>query len=332
VLVLGALLAETRRPRAGWPVLALLGLAGLLRPEAWLFSAAYVVWLWWTGGRAVRPVLGLVALAAAAPVLWALHDLALTGDPLHSLLDTRTNAQILNRETGLGAVPSVMPRRLGEILREPGLLAAAGGGVLALAWLRRERGVRLGAAAGVVAVAAFCVLAAAGLPIRTRYLLLVACLLAVFAGAGITGWRDLPPGPRRTWWARFSALAVLAFVVFTPLQVHRVDALRSALHIQSHIQDDLADAVAQAPCGPYVVPNRRPVPLVALWRDVSPAAVVDAQEGLPASGTYVLPRTARVARDYIHDPSDLDTSVPGPPAGWRELRGTPSWRVVAKCP
>jgi hypothetical protein len=44
-LVLGALVLETRRPRAGWPVLALLALAGLLRPEAWLFSFAYLAYL-----------------------------------------------------------------------------------------------------------------------------------------------------------------------------------------------------------------------------------------------------------------------------------------------
>ncbi|HSR95117.1 MAG TPA: hypothetical protein VLK56_09655, partial [Solirubrobacterales bacterium] len=44
-LVLGALLIETRRPRAGWPVLALLALAGLLRPEAWFFSFAYLAYL-----------------------------------------------------------------------------------------------------------------------------------------------------------------------------------------------------------------------------------------------------------------------------------------------
>jgi len=44
-LVLGALLIETKRPRAGWPVLALLALAGLLRPEAWLFSVAYLAYL-----------------------------------------------------------------------------------------------------------------------------------------------------------------------------------------------------------------------------------------------------------------------------------------------
>ncbi len=44
-LVLGALAIETKRPRAGGPVLALLALAGLLRPEAWLFSVAYLAYL-----------------------------------------------------------------------------------------------------------------------------------------------------------------------------------------------------------------------------------------------------------------------------------------------
>ncbi len=43
-LLLGALLVETRRPRAGTPVLVLVALAGLLRPEAWLFAFAYVIW------------------------------------------------------------------------------------------------------------------------------------------------------------------------------------------------------------------------------------------------------------------------------------------------
>jgi len=45
-LVLGALLVETRRPRAGVPVLVLLAVAGLLRPEAWLFSVVYLAWMW----------------------------------------------------------------------------------------------------------------------------------------------------------------------------------------------------------------------------------------------------------------------------------------------
>lgn len=44
-LCLGALTIEAKRPRAGWPVLTLLALAGLLRPEAWGFSIAYLLWL-----------------------------------------------------------------------------------------------------------------------------------------------------------------------------------------------------------------------------------------------------------------------------------------------
>jgi hypothetical protein len=45
LLVLSALLIEARRPRAGRPVLALLALAGLLRPEAWALSGLYWLYL-----------------------------------------------------------------------------------------------------------------------------------------------------------------------------------------------------------------------------------------------------------------------------------------------
>jgi hypothetical protein len=58
-LSLGALLIETRKHRAGWPVLALLALAGLLRPEAWLFSIAYLAYLLLTPPQASK--------ASAAP-------------------------------------------------------------------------------------------------------------------------------------------------------------------------------------------------------------------------------------------------------------------------
>src|ERR671917_1498844 len=37
-LVIGAVLLEARRPRRGAPVLALLAIAGLLRPEAWVLA------------------------------------------------------------------------------------------------------------------------------------------------------------------------------------------------------------------------------------------------------------------------------------------------------
>lgn len=327
-LVLAALLVETRRPRAGWPVLALLAVAGLLRPEAWLFSFVYVGWLAWETRR-FDPVF-LIALVA--PVGWMLHDVLVTGDPLHSWLDTRESAQELNRITGIDHVPTTMPRRLGEILRESGLLAAAIGGVLALTWRRGERGVRIGVAAGVVAVVAFCILAAGGLPIRTRYLMLTACILAVFAGAGLFGWMTVEDRRHRRWWAWLSAVALLAVIVTAPSQVDRIRSLRAALSTQVGIQDSLGEAVERAPCESYVVPNRRPVPLVALWRDVTPGSVAVAQDGFPATGSYVFPRTPDVAHDYILDPSDLDRRVPPPPAGWGELPGSSDWRLAARCP
>jgi hypothetical protein len=332
-LVLGALLVETRRPRAGAPVLALLAVAGLLRPEAWLFSIAYLAWMWRAPrARDVR----LVALALAAPLLWALSDLAVTGDPLHSLLGTRGNAQTLERITGLGEVPLTAPRRLGEILREPVLFGAAGGGLLALAYLRSRA--LLGAAAGIVAMAAFCVLAAAGLPILGRYLLLPAAILAIFCGAGAFGWASLPRADRRRRpWAWFGLATLVLLAVFTPAQVDRVGALRHALARQDRIQSDLAALVRAPPaairpsCAPVTVPNHRPVPLLALQLDVRPRMIVSAQEERPARGTWLEPANGAVARDYILDPRDLDKRIPPPPAGFAPAGSDASWRVFARC-
>src|SRR3954468_13846884 len=186
-LVLGALLAVERRRTP----FVLLALAGLLRPEAWLFSAALLVW---------RRDWALLPLAAAAPVLWLAGDLIATGDPLHSLTGTRENVETLGRKTGLVNIPLYLPRRIGETVREPVLAGAAVGAALSL-WLIPRRA-RLPAAAGLLAVAAFCVLAIAGLPIITRCTFAVDAILAAFCGAGAFGWLVLQRDhPWRTRWA-----------------------------------------------------------------------------------------------------------------------------------
>src|SRR5262245_52561716 len=85
-LCLGALLVEAKRPLAGWPVLALLALAGLLRPEAWLFAGVYWLYLAMdkSSERSQRELVRLAALALAGPLLWALFDWITAGDPLYS--------------------------------------------------------------------------------------------------------------------------------------------------------------------------------------------------------------------------------------------------------
>jgi hypothetical protein len=334
VLVLAALLAEARRPRAGLPVLLWLTLAGLLRPEAWLFSGVYLAWL--ASGRAVsrRQIAGLAAVAALAPLIWLLADWLVTGNALHSLTGTRANAEVLERRTGLDEVPLTVPRRLGEILREPVLLGAALGGLLSLVLLRRR--VTLPAAAGVVAMLAFCILAAAGLPILGRYLLLPATLLAIFCAGAVTGWRLLESGhPWRRRWQAAAAITALALIVFVPAQVGRIDRLRTNMGAQEAIHADLrslaASARLQAGCRPVGVPNHRLVPSLALWLDRRPAEIVSAQLQRLSSGQYVEPATRRVERIFTLDRNDPRVLTAEVPPGFRPVARNESWVVHQRC-
>ena len=238
-LCLGALLIETKRPRAGWPVLLLLALAGLLRPEAWLFSLAYLAYLLLGPAEErrapldradtqiaglIRPAIGrargallspdgiaLAALALAAPIAWALFDWITAGSPTYSFTGTRETVDELARQTGPVDLVLYGPRRLGEVLQWPGMVGALGGVALGLAFLRRRS--TIGVAAAALALAAFAVLASAGLAILPRYTMLAAAVLAIFVAVGLLGWRLLEPGhPWRRAWQAFAALVVLMFL------------------------------------------------------------------------------------------------------------------------
>ncbi len=280
LLVLSALLVESRSPRAGWPVLALLALAGLLRPEAWAFSGLYWLYLiawpawpgrldwerrapaWlrhrpahdgsagarctpavaWDSGRSRRELAGLTLLAVAAPLVWVLSDLAITGDALWSLTNTRHTAEVLDRVTGIANVPEYIPRRIGEILRPPVLVGAALGGVLSLWWLRARA--RLAAIVGVVAVVVFAAFATVGLPIDTRYAFVAAAILCLFCGVGVFGWTQLERGdPRRRWWMAAGLLVLAALITYAPSQYKAAHRELDALANQQRIEGDLVTLV-----------------------------------------------------------------------------------------
>ena len=262
------------KPRAGAPVLALLGLAGLIRPEAWLFSGAYLDLA--VGRRRARPAaVGAGRRRAAAVGARRPHR-------------HRRPAALAHRHARHGAAPAARHRPG----RRPGHRAAAPGRDPARARpLRRRR--RRAAGARLPAPRAS---RSAPRPASSRSSPSAcspppACrssgatcsrpptILAIFCGAGAFGWAELPRGhPWRRRWAWFGALTLVGLVAFIPPQVDRIGNLRDALRIQDAIQDDLHALTPRFPCTPVTVPNHRPVPLLALWLDVDPQRIAVAQE------------------------------------------------------
>jgi hypothetical protein len=316
-------------------VLTLLAFAGLLRPEAWVFSGLFWLYLAWGQRVSPRRLLGLAALVASAPLLWMLSDLLVTGHLFWSLTNTRHTASELGRKTGIANVPQYIPRRLGEILGPFVLLPAAFGGVLGLLWLRPR--VLLGALAGVLAVVVFAAFASVGLPINTRYAFLGAALLCVFAGGAVFGWQQLPRGdPRRRWWSAGSAVLVLLLLVSAPAQYRSVNRELASLRRQQSIQDDLVALVDRHTislrCAGLVgVPNHRPIPLLALRLDASPARVLSAQVRPLVRGIYVDPASKQVEKDYTLDRLDPHPLTAAVPAGFALAGGNRSWLVFQRC-
>lgn len=291
-LALGALVVETKRPRAGWPVLALLALAGLLRPEAWLFSFAYLGYLLLGAaspssqrgpGREervsleradtqsaglIRPALvrardtlssphgiALVILALAAPIFWALFDWITTGSPTYSFTGTEHTVETLKRQTGPVDLVLYGPRRLGEVLQWPGMVGAAGGVALGLTFLRRRS--TIGVAAAALALGAFALLACAGLAIIPRYTMLAAALLAIFAALALLGWRLLEPGrPWRRRWQAFALVVLAMFFIWGPNQWSLDSTVNRDLTNQGTIERDLSGIAAS---GAFVKPLCGPI-------------------------------------------------------------------------
>jgi hypothetical protein len=333
LLVLGALLIESRRPRAGGPVLCVLALAGLLRPEAWAFSGLYWLYLAHSGGRSRAQLARLALLVVAAPVLWVLSDLAVTGDPLWSLTSTRHTARTLGRVRGIAHAPQYIPRRIGEILRPPVLAGAALGGVLSLLWLRPRA--LPGALAGLAAIVVFVALAAAGLSINTRYAFPAASILIIFCGAGAFGWTQLERGdPRRRWWIAGGAVVLVALITYAPAGVRSAHRELDKLARQQRAQDDLValvdDHALSLRCGPIGVPNHAPVPLLALHLKASPARVLNGQVQSIRTGEYVDPASREVEQSYVLDPHDPHVPVSVPP-GFVEAAANRSWLIFRRC-
>ncbi len=384
-LVLGALVIESKKSRAGWPVLVLLALAGLLRPEAWGFSIAYLAYLLLAPADAsaapaatdpasssrqngpetekrtplsradtqiaglIRPAIGrargvlfsfrgaaLVALALAAPIIWALFDWITTGSPTYSFTGTRETVDTLARHTGPVDLVLWGPRALGEVMQWPGMVGALGGIVLGFAFLRRRS--TLGLVAAVLALGAFAFLAAAGLAIIARYTMLGGAILAIFVAVGLLGWRLLEAGhPWRRRWQVFAGVVVLMFVLWLPNQWDLDSTVHSDLADQGKIERDLSEladsgAFAEPLCGPVAVPNHRAIPRLAFNLDVEPTQIVSAsEEGVPARGYFLKPASPFVIHNFILDPNDPTRFKLRVPHRFKRVASNDSWVLYKHC-
>lgn len=316
-ICLGALYIEARKPRAGWPVLALLVPAGLLRPEAWGFAIAYWLWLafdlrragtttstgrkvqeglsfrpintvfgWqvgWRGERSRSELAWLGLLALGGLILWVLFDAITTGDPLYSLTGTQETVESLKRQTGPVDLVLYGPRRLGEVMQWPGMIGGFGGLVLGICLLRRRSA--LGFAAVVLALLAFACLAAAGLAIIARYTMLAGAILSIFFALALLGWRFIDRGnPWRRRWQVFAGIVLLMVLIWLPNQWNLDRQVHTDLTNQGQIENDLSQLVDEGAfspaCGPIAVPNHRAVPRLAFGLDVKPTDVVSASEAI----------------------------------------------------
>jgi len=266
---------ERRRGAAG-----LLLAAGLLRPEGWILAG--LLWLWrWRGADRGARIRGAL-LVAAAPVAWMAVDLAVTGDPLHSVTATSALAESLGRERGVAKVPGAFVRQLADVARPPVAVAGVIGVVLAI----REMGARRLAVplallgAGVLAFTGTGVL---GLSILPRYLTVPAVALCLFAGYAVAGFTTLQAGhPWRRWWQRAAVVAAVVGAVFFVAKLPSFGTLADELRFGRTVHDDLRalldtrEVRGAMRCGPLTFPNYRLVP-DARWMLDAPRTAVGAR-------------------------------------------------------
>lgn len=204
LIVLAAALVVDRPDRSPVAPLVLLGIAGLIRPEAWALGAVYVLWLA-RAGLSGRDLQTAAALAIAPAVLWIGFDAVIAGDPLNTLNQTSGGGDGPQRSGGpaFNPLPSdgtATPSWLSgwadwtqDLLLVPGLL---GTGLFALglagaAWAllslrregRRDAGPLVALAAVAVLGAALAAESAIGVAVEDRYALPAAALWAAL-GAG----------------------------------------------------------------------------------------------------------------------------------------------------
>jgi hypothetical protein len=267
-LLVWAAVLEAERPRRGGVVWVLLVLAGLLRPDAWLYLLAYAIWVGRDASWQRR--LRLLAIVALPAIVWALLDLTVTGDPTFSFTFTTGHAEELARSKPPLQIPGAVLSGLLDLAKPPVLIGAFAGVALAVRRLPLSRyGAPLALALG--GLGSFVITSAAGFAVVNRYLALAAVALICFAG--YLAAELLRVLTRRVRASRALVLATVALLagagVWSALHLHpagAVSELQLRLDVESETRSLLRSPAVTAGrrCGPISVPNHKLMPLVML--------------------------------------------------------------------
>jgi hypothetical protein len=338
--VLWAAALEVERPRRGLPVLVLLFLASLMRPEAWLMAGFYVLWIGWRAPWPDR--IRYAAIAAAGPLIWVAVDTVVTGHPLFSLTHTTGLAEELGRDKGLSQVPSATWNFLLGLDKLPVLLAAAVGLVLTI-WLTPRRTI-MPALLLVLGVATFFMVGVAGLSIINRYLLVPSLMIMVYGAVAVGGWTMLRRGAVQYTWAAVAIAAVVGGGIYTAAHLRRhVFTENLSFRGDSHralvkLLDD-PKVRAALKCGPLSVPNHKLIP-EARWilhRDQHGVLARSDPKAFPHThrgvALFTVDRTA-FAIEQLTDPTVDQKTVARellPQADFTRIKTTKYFSAYARC-
>jgi hypothetical protein len=296
LMVFAAALLELRRPRCGWPVLVVLALAGLLRPEAWLLGGVYWLYLWPSTPRPL--MIRYALLVVAAPLIWMAWDLIVTGEPLYSFTSTREVSGEFGRNRGLVDAITHIPEYAGGSDRIVTVGIGGLGLLLALYILRRRAALPL--ALGGLGVLTFLLIAAAGLSVIPRYMTIPSLLLTLCAAVALGGWTLIDERTPRRIAIGIAVVSVLLLGWRAPTLARDFDRLgEQANFIEAQhtglkqILDAPRAAEALQRCRPITVPTHSAIPVIryetGLPKDALEASI--GQRRPPTSGVLLIGRT-----------------------------------------
>jgi hypothetical protein len=343
--IFAAAAIEVRSPRRGMPVMVLLTLAGLLRPEAWVLAGVYVLWL--LPAKGIRGIWPYVLLLLAAPVLWVAWDWIVTGKPLYSLTSTRETASAFQRNRGVGGALSSFPDYIGANEKVVNDLIGGIGAILALVILGWRA--RIPLAMMVLGLFTFFAIAAAGLSVIPRYVAVPSILLNLGVAVSLTAWIFVS----RPRWAHRALIAYavfsLAVILFRAVpysndfqKLHGQEIFVRGQHtnLKAIVDNPRVVALLQDPaCRPITTPTHSAVPVLRFETGMPKLAFQPSiiQKRPPEHGLLLIGNTfnfepsAARSTSGVSERSSRQWWSNYPLSTFKWVAGNAWWRVYENC-